>query len=182
MQNRGDLVLQDFHSTGRYAQTLEVELKPTLARACTTVDLAWREVIFTIEEARRALPYIARIVKDAAEAFRQVQRCRLAIDNHAPSKQLQLVDDRRIDAIGRLNAAIDECNAVGVDLLNIPRGLVRFSALINGRRVNLLWQLGDHVEDAWPEWTAAQISSLTPPDAADHNPDSCAAVAGPAAI
>ena len=109
----------------------------------------WREVRFTLADARRALPYVARVIEDASQAYLEIQRTRRDLQCRIePMHRLEL-DGQRLAALRRLDNAIDECNAVGADLLNIPQGLVRFSAEIEGRWVSLLWRLGESVINAW---------------------------------
>jgi hypothetical protein len=110
---------------------------------------SWRRSRFTLAEARRALPYVARIIQDAAEAFEQVRQARQELQQPVqPMRRLEL-DAQRDAALRRLNSAIDECNAVGVDLLDIHEGLVRFNADVDGHSASLLWHLGEPVLNAW---------------------------------
>jgi hypothetical protein len=110
---------------------------------------AWRDVLFTVERARRALTYVAAIVIDASDAFRIACECRrglaLATDQHL---RFELAE-KRDAALRRLNIAIDECNAVGADLISIPNGVLRFPGMLENRRVSLVWRRGELVEKAW---------------------------------
>ena len=101
--------------------------------------------------APRALPYVARIALDAAEAYRHVQCCRIALDSRMLIAERTAVEDRREEAMRRLNVCIDECNAVGVDLMNIPTGVVRFRSMIRGRLASLVWRLNEPIDSAWQE-------------------------------
>lgn len=118
----------------------------------------WRVVIFTLAEARRALPYVARAVRDVAEAYNQTQTCRHLLAAAATSGQRGRVTQDRDAAIRMLNASIDECNAVGVDLLDLEHGVVRFAALVDDRPVSLIWRLGEPVAGAWANIVGAAPS------------------------
>lgn len=130
---------------------MEAELQRTLiSRGFTRAD-GWREVVFSVDEARRALRYVSAVVRDAAAAYREAQECKQALEVELePRVRIQL-SDQRDAALRRLNAAIDECNAVGVDLKDIFEGVVQFTACIDDRTVRLVWRLGDSIEHAWTE-------------------------------
>lgn len=133
----------------RTAYCTEFTLGRITARTSDT-EVGWREVVFSVREAQRALPYVARILRDAAQAYREVQECRqmLATSSITAQQRAELCD-RRDAALHRLNRAIDECNAVGADLLDIPLGRVRFNAILDGRKASLIWRLGDPIDNAW---------------------------------
>jgi hypothetical protein len=62
---------------------------------------------------------------------------------------------QRDEALHRLNCAIDECNAVGADLVDIAAGVVRFNAHVEDRVASLIWRLGEPVESAWTQFESA---------------------------
>ena len=128
---------------------MEARLRTLSTPALRSNDLAWREVVFSVEEARRALPYVARVVRDAAIAYQQVQDCRDALRDHVGAQARAQLTERRDAALRTLNAAIDECNAVGADLRDISQGMVRFGAQIDGREVSLSWHMHEPIECAW---------------------------------
>jgi hypothetical protein len=138
--------------SGEDTPEMEAELHQIAAGASPALDRAWRDVVFSVGGARRALPYVARVTQDAAEAFREVQFCRSALrDPVLPLNQRGLLSQQRDMALHRLDGAIDECNAVGVDLVDFARGTVRFSAELNGQHMSLLWRLGEPITGAWIE-------------------------------
>lgn len=100
-------------------------------------------------QSRRALQYVALVVQDACDAFHTAQSCRAALLQSPDASDAARHEALRDQALRRLNAAADECNAVGADLLDISRGLVRFAAEIDGRPVSLLWRLGENTTQAW---------------------------------
>lgn len=126
-------------------------MRQTLSPIRAPLHLAGRQVLFDVKHARRALPYVARIAGDAAEAFRHVQCCRFALDSRMLTAERKSLEDRREDAMRRLNFCIDECNAVGVDLMNIPSGVVRFRSMVRGKLASLVWRLNEPIETAWQE-------------------------------
>jgi hypothetical protein len=122
------------------------------ASAATPLAAAWsgwQQQVFTIDQSRRALRYVALVVQDACDAFHTAQSCRAALLESADARDAARLAVLRDQALRRLNAAADECNAVGADLLDISRGLVRFAAEIDGRPVSLLWRLGESTTGAW---------------------------------
>ena len=125
--------------------------RQTLTPIRAPLHLAGRQVLFDVKHARRALPYVARIALDAAEAYRHVQCCRIALDSRMLTAERTAVEDRREEAMRRLNVCIDECNAVGVDLMNIPTGVVRFRSMIRGKLASLVWRLNEPIDTAWQE-------------------------------
>ena len=135
----------------RYARRKEAEVRQTLSPIRAPLHLAGRQVLFDVKHARRALPYVARIARDAADAFRHVQCCRFALDSRMLSIERHTLEDRREEAMRRLNACIDECNAVGVDLMSIPNGVVRFRSMVRGKLVSLVWRLSEPVDTAWQD-------------------------------
>lgn len=128
---------------------MEAQLPQTLARTSSASNLAWQEVLFSVSEARRALPYVARVAGDAVDAFRHVQLCRVALSQPLATGERTQLSERRDQALHRLNAAIDECNAVGADLLDLGRGAVSFAAQVRGCRASLIWHVGEPVMNAW---------------------------------
>jgi hypothetical protein len=128
----------------------QAQLK-TMVGASPTTEAAPRAVIFAVADARRALPYVARIARDASEAFLAAQQCRMALDGEGRGVHRTLLIHQRDDALHRLNFAIDECNAVGADLLDFATGLVRFNCQTGGRVVDLHWRLGESVDSPWAE-------------------------------
>jgi len=119
-----------------------------------SVGIGWRDVVFSVRAAQRALPYIAGIAADAAEAYRIVQVSREALGTVAViadrRRRLDLCEQRD-RALTRLNSAIDDCNAVGAHIVDISSGRVSLPASIDDAPVCLLWRLGDDVGSAWAD-------------------------------
>lgn len=123
----------------------------TATRGIAVAHATWPQVVFSIPEARRALTYLCRVVRDAAAAFHEVQQCRAKLAGRLEPSEAAAWSARRDRALKQLDSATDECNAVRADLLDFSQGLVRFQAQINGRPVSLLWRLGEPVAGAWQE-------------------------------
>lgn len=106
---------------------------------------------FTVEEANRALPYIARVVNDVRERYLHAVQVRQRIER---SESDQTVDDLRREyeqLMDQLNAFIDELALVGVELKDFERGLIDFPATHDGREICLCWQHGEEQIIAWHE-------------------------------
>ena len=146
---------EDFHSWHNRLDSTqsgiveETRVQPRVLPSIQPWRVPWRETRFTLDEARRALPYVARVIDDATEAFVAVQQARAGLAARPGARQRIELGATRDAALRRLNAAIDECDAVGADLLNIRLGVVRFNAEIDCGPVSLLWRLGEPVSDAW---------------------------------
>jgi len=135
-------------------------LHQTLTSPPRAAEVRWHETIFSLAQARRALPYVARVASDAADAFASIQRCRIALQQPCNHERRIQLGQQRDAALQRLNAAIDECNAVGADLIDISIGVIRFNSTLAGRAVSLVWRLGDPVGQPWPGLMDAAMPSL----------------------
>jgi hypothetical protein len=113
---------------------------------------SWHEMVFTVERARAALPYVAIIVDELVDAYRSVQRCRraLEIEWRAPARRHLVV--QRDAALTKFNDVMDECDAVGIDLLDLHDGVIAFRCDVDGRSMSLLWRLGEPIRSAWKEF------------------------------
>ncbi len=114
-----------------------------------STDLLPRRVVFSVSEARRALPYVARTVNDICEGCKTAQRCRAALVQRPAQAQAEWLVHKRDSALRQLNRAIDDCNAVGAEVTDISTGAIRFDARTNGRSVSLLWRIGEPTNGAW---------------------------------
>jgi hypothetical protein len=126
-------------------------MRTIAAKPLSSIEPGWRQVVFSVSEARRALPYIARVIRDAAEAYHKAQRCRALLDGERLTPARAMLISQLDGALQMLNSATDECNAVGVDVRDLSKGSVAFRADLNGRQVSLLWRLGEPFERAWDD-------------------------------
>ncbi len=118
-----------------------------------SADLLPRRVVFSVSEARSALPYVALTVSDICEGYRTAQECRAALAQRPAAAQMELLVHKRDSALHQLNRAIDDCNAVGTEVTDISTGAVRFDARTNGRPVSLLWRIGEPTTESWADLT-----------------------------
>jgi len=106
---------------------------------------------FTIEEANRALVYIAPIVDDVMEAYGDVVDMRRRIEQlpeHAESYKLERSYEQGMD---RLSDLVDELHFAGVELKDFEQGLIDFPSLHDGREVLLCWRSGENKVEFWHE-------------------------------
>jgi hypothetical protein len=140
---------------------MEAELRSDTATARAAIRQGlrvrddWREVLFSVAEARRALPYVAGVARDAAQAFNRVQRCRRLLASAPSARSRLLLCQHRDQAIERLDQAIDECNFVGAHLFDLQSGSVGFHGSVAGRAACLIWRSEDPVQSAWPDLPGA---------------------------
>lgn len=136
---------------------MEAELRQLLAPTTPRHRQTWRDVVFSVSEARRALPYIARLVADAADAVQ------IALDSRdelgcvaviADRRRRRELSEQRDSALQRLNRAIDDCEAVGAHLIDVATGRIFLQGLVHERPVCLVWRLGDDVSEAWRDLCA----------------------------
>jgi len=123
----------------------------SMTRTAMTPAPPWRQAQFDVAEARRAVAYLAPVVREAHEAYRTILESRSLLAGAAGGHPQPEIERRRNDALTRLDAACDECNAVGADLIDLRRGLIRLPARVQGRPVSLLWTAGHGIEHLWPE-------------------------------
>jgi hypothetical protein len=119
---------------------------------------------FTVEEANQALPLVRSIVNDIVtfytdlharhDRLQAVKRRNAASRGSMPSdyneELAQMEADLHRDA-EKLQGYIGELQALGVDLKDLPKGLVDFPGLIDGREVCLCWMLGESEVAFWHE-------------------------------
>lgn len=114
-----------------------------------SVNLLSPRVVFSVSEARRALPYVARAVRDICDGYQTAQRCRAALAQRPDLAKQEWLVYERDTALRQLNRAIDECDAVGVEVTDISTGSVRFEAKTDGCAVSLLWRIGESTTEVW---------------------------------
>jgi hypothetical protein len=131
-----------------------------------------RVVVFSLGQARRALPYVARLMRDANRAYQRVQDVRALLADVLNHQQATELIRQRDYAIHRLNEIIDECNAVGLAHIHIPHGLAAFRAEIDSRPITLMWRIGEPVEMPWPDLDAATVTAADRIDRENHAPPS----------
>ncbi len=116
-----------------------------------SVNLLPCRVVFSVSEARRALPYVARAVRDICDGYQTAQRCRAALAQRPDVGKQEWLVHERDTALRQLNRAIDECDAVGAEVTDISTGSIRFEARTGGRAVSLLWRIGEQTTGTWAD-------------------------------
>lgn len=138
---------------------MEAELRQVIAPYKASPRQSWRDVVFTVGEARRALPYVARLAADAADAFRIVNESREALGQISAIADRNLrrtLCEQRDRALRRLDSAIDDCEGVGAHLVDIDSGLVCLPGEVEDRSVCLLWRVGQDIPSAWSDLLTSQ--------------------------
>lgn len=108
-----------------------------------------RYIVFRVSEARRALPYISRAVTDIQLAFKTAKRCRAALKRNLSIEEKVGFEQMRDKALMQLNRAIDECDSVGANVVDMGKGTVRFESKTQGKLVSLVWRLGEPTNNVW---------------------------------
>ena len=106
---------------------------------------------FTLDEARRSLPYVSRIVGDIVACYQGVLDARNHLEMPQPTDDVDEVKRVYDDGMSRLNGLVQEVKEVGVELKDFERGLVDFPAMHDGREINLCWHHGEDTIVAWHE-------------------------------
>jgi hypothetical protein len=138
-------------SQANIGEVMQTRLQQSRTRRSHMPGGDCRVVLFSVCEARRALTYVSGIARDAAEAFGIVQSIRIKLHQAGEQTEQESLSAIRDAALRRLNIAIDDCNAVGADLVDIALGEVQFWTEVDGRRASLKWRVGESIADAWRE-------------------------------
>jgi hypothetical protein len=136
----------------------------------STATAAVPRRFFSVAEANRALPYIARVVADVVALFRDARDLQRLIRTASPGDAVEALRDRLVEAFERSNACVEELQAAGVELADYQAGIVDFPSLLEGREVRLCWRLGESGVDHWHEPGEGHVSrrriGLAPMDVA----------------
>lgn len=114
--------------------------------------------LFTLEEARRTLPLVRRIVADIVTSYPIVQRDLRELQRRAtalsPDEDRTSLEDLR-EAINReadrINGYVDELQRIGCLFKGFDEGLVDWHAEHEGRRIFLCWKHGEEDIAWWHE-------------------------------
>lgn len=112
--------------------------------------------VFTLEEARRMLPLVKRIVADIQESHTKRVDINTQLSN--TTREVSPQEGQRLrtsfgDTGRRLESLFRELAQLGVDLKDPARGLLDFPAMHEGRIVSLCWLAGEETVDHWHETT-----------------------------
>jgi len=120
---------------------------------------------FNVEQARRALVLVKRIVADIMSRYQRLLELQEIVD--AAESAGPQVDSgehvrREIAAVAdKLHAYLTELDDVGVDLRNWEGGVVDFPCIAGGREVRLCWQYGEPRINHWHEVDACPAGRKT---------------------
>jgi hypothetical protein len=110
---------------------------------------------FSLEQANRTLPLVARIVADIVQAHKnaatlqsQLDKLQVGVKGH---NELERESER---AMERLHALLDELYSVGCEIKDFQSGLIDFTGRHQGRDVCLCWKLGETTIGYWHEQDA----------------------------
>ncbi len=106
---------------------------------------------FTLDEARRALGYVSRIVGDITRCYGEVLDIRQRLEMPRPEDTNTELKRDYDTGMAKLNTLIDELQQVGVELKDFERGLIDFPAWHDGREICLCWHQGEATINAWHE-------------------------------
>lgn len=111
--------------------------------------------IFTLEEARRALPLVERVVRDlvaAHAAWREALRTfEAGVAAQAGAAATEAATRTVQERAALVEGLLDELRQVGCLVKGIEDGLVDFYALREDRLVFLCWRLGEPTITYWHE-------------------------------
>lgn len=113
--------------------------------------------IFTVDEANRMLPLVARITDDIVATYREVNQALQAYESEKaeaaknPSHEAEL---RRRDAevaevLDRFQGLIQEIEALGGTVKDYEQGFVDFYGEVDGEIVYLCWSRGEAHVSHW---------------------------------
>jgi len=113
--------------------------------------------LFKLEEARKTLPLVSRIVSDIVEMTDGMKEAyleiRQAAEDGASRDRLEEIQDRLHALADERTGFIEELASLGVELKDPNIGLVDFPARLEDRVVYLCWRLGEESIDHWHELT-----------------------------
>ena len=117
---------------------------------------------FTLEEARKTLPYVRRVVSDIVAVYRRwkdgVRRYEVIAassrsDRGESDEQIELREE--VEGFARqISAYLEELSSVGCVLKGFDDGLVDFHSRLEGRDILLCWRLGEEDITHWHELDA----------------------------
>lgn len=119
-----------------------------------TVEPSTGKRYFTVDQARRSLTLIRRIVADIQTTQAQRVACHTRMQD--PEGPFHAADRKRLgkefdDATRRLESLMEELGKVGVELRDPVRGMLDFPAIHDGREVLLCWKADEETVSFWHE-------------------------------
>jgi len=117
---------------------------------------------FTLEEARKTLPYVRPVVSDIVAVYRRRKDCvrRYEViaassrgDRGETDEQIELREEAEGFA-RQISVYLEELSKVGCVLKGFDDGLVDFHSRLEGRDILLCWRLGEEDITHWHELDA----------------------------
>ena len=110
--------------------------------------------LFSLEEARRTLPLVQRIVADIVrvhEAMRETYLEAEALVQAERREEAETLQDALQELAHERGEFIAELDALGVELKDPASGLIDYPARYEDRIVYLCWKLGEETISHWHE-------------------------------
>ena len=115
-------------------------------------------IVYTVDHANRALPYVRRVVEDIVDAHSRWQDAIVELDllgaanaGEFPNERLVALE-RRIQLLARdIDQYQGELDQLSVQVKDRRLGLVDFPSEMDGRPVLLCWRLGEPSVQFWHE-------------------------------
>jgi hypothetical protein len=101
---------------------------------------------FTLEEANKAIPYVAKIMADIQSSFCKAVELQTKIENGSDKDK-----DEYNRTISNVNRYVDELDGLGVHLRDYEAGIVDFPSTHQGRQIELRWTIGQNQIVSWHE-------------------------------
>ena len=126
---------------------------------------------FTLAEANKTLPFVAKVVGDLVTRvaeFRRLEARRAELaDRAADAAESERIESRLFDLEGEIERIVAELAPIGCQLKDLDRGLVDFPARRGDEVVNLCWIAGEPRIDWWHPMTTGvagrrPVSELPP--------------------
>lgn len=106
---------------------------------------------FTLGEANRSLPYVARVIEDLTVCYGRVVEIRQSLANLGPGDNREKLENELESGMDQLSELVDELQQVGVELKDFEKGLLDFPSLHEGREIYLCWHRGEKAVHTWHE-------------------------------
>ena len=129
---------------------------------------------FSVDEANRALTYVAPIVDDICATYRDAVSLKDRLTDPESNDDTEARRKQYDQTIERLNSFLDELQQAGVELKDHETGLIDFPAIRDDREVCLCWKAGEPQILAWHEYDAGfagrqDINTFAPEPASTDN-------------
>lgn len=110
-----------------------------------------RRKYFTLDEARRALPLVRRVVADVVCAHEQATFLHGQLEGRQSASVRDEIHRQLERTVDRLGDLIEELKTIGCEIKDYRRGLIDFVGKHEGRDIYLCWQHGEQTIEHWHE-------------------------------